>query len=261
MESLANFIWGGGQHKEYNNFIFVDSSQLPITQSVASKMSVRDELCCPICYGFLYEPVRLRCGHYFCMTCIRLHCLTRKNQGLNAVCSMCRHRINDTALRKDDERERAVISSVGNRLCRSRRLDDILDLRERAIRDADIVIQSKRDVYYLQDSMKLIGKSMFIGTVSMGLIGAVAGLGFATTYGLWNSYQVQCPTEDERIVLVDDTVTSNNGATITNATLYQLEFRIGNWEYSSAPATTKKLVRHDFAEDAVLMILFGEVVF
>ena len=43
---------------------------------------------CPICLHLMVEPIKLKCGHYFCVQCIK-----KAYRVLNHKCPMCRKAI------------------------------------------------------------------------------------------------------------------------------------------------------------------------
>ncbi|XP_053545186.1 E3 ubiquitin/ISG15 ligase TRIM25-like [Bombina bombina] len=54
---------------------------------------LREELTCPICLNFYTDPITLRCGHNFCLGCIKSVLGTQKRSGVY-TCPVCRKSFN-----------------------------------------------------------------------------------------------------------------------------------------------------------------------
>jgi E3 ubiquitin-protein ligase BAH len=56
-----------------------------VATEVVSVVPQLDDYLCPICFTIAYRPVRLRCGHLFCIRCMVLLQRDRKD-----LCALCR---------------------------------------------------------------------------------------------------------------------------------------------------------------------------
>jgi len=56
-----------------------------VTSEIVSVVPQIDDYLCPICFTLAYRPVRLRCGHIFCIRCVVVLQRQRRDQ-----CALCR---------------------------------------------------------------------------------------------------------------------------------------------------------------------------
>jgi E3 ubiquitin-protein ligase BAH len=52
-----------------------------------------DDYLCPVCFSISYKPIRLKCGHIFCIRCV-----IRMQKEKKRLCPLCR---NDVVMRAD----------------------------------------------------------------------------------------------------------------------------------------------------------------
>jgi hypothetical protein len=74
----------------------------PDSVSASKKLAnLEQDLCCPICQGFLNNPHILKCGHTYCSICIRQHFDPTLNRTSSDICPTCREKADSFDLRKN----------------------------------------------------------------------------------------------------------------------------------------------------------------
>ena len=56
-----------------------------LAEDVLSRVPHLNDYLCPVCFNIAYKPVRLRCGHIFCICCLIV-----MQRARNKFCPLCR---------------------------------------------------------------------------------------------------------------------------------------------------------------------------